>query len=118
MRKIIGSLFQPLDGMIQAPGGPEEDQSGCQRRTFIGNVLHRDKTECKRQFRAPERASAASISTGATNSAIWDALPNAMPMLRSSRFCRAPENADAISAAARQRALMILRPQNLRARQS
>ena len=28
MRKIIGSLFQSLDGVIQAPGGPEEDQSG------------------------------------------------------------------------------------------
>src|SRR6185436_7967917 len=28
MRKIIGSLFQSLDGVIQAPGGPEEDQAG------------------------------------------------------------------------------------------
>ena len=28
MRKIIGSLFQSLDGVIQAPGGPEEDQNG------------------------------------------------------------------------------------------
>jgi len=28
MRKITGSLFQSLDGVIQAPGGPEEDQSG------------------------------------------------------------------------------------------
>src|SRR3954462_5874143 len=28
MRKIIGSLFQSLDGVIQAPGGPEEDQTG------------------------------------------------------------------------------------------
>jgi len=27
MRKIIGSLFQSLDGVIQAPGGPEEDQT-------------------------------------------------------------------------------------------
>src|SRR3954470_23631884 len=26
--KIIGSLFQSLDGVIQAPGGPEEDQTG------------------------------------------------------------------------------------------
>jgi hypothetical protein len=25
MRKVIGSLFQSLDGVIQAPGGPEED---------------------------------------------------------------------------------------------
>jgi dihydrofolate reductase len=28
MRRIIGSLFQSLDGVIQAPGGPEEDQAG------------------------------------------------------------------------------------------
>src|SRR5687767_10328556 len=28
MRRIIGSLFQSLDRVIQAPGGPEEDQTG------------------------------------------------------------------------------------------
>ncbi len=28
MRKVIGSLFQSLDGVIQAPGGPEEDPAG------------------------------------------------------------------------------------------
>jgi dihydrofolate reductase len=28
MREITGSLFQSLDGVIQAPGGPEEDQTG------------------------------------------------------------------------------------------
>lgn len=28
MRKITGSLFQSLDGVIQAPGGPEEDPTG------------------------------------------------------------------------------------------
>lgn len=28
MRKVIGSLFQSLDGVIQAPGGPEEDPTG------------------------------------------------------------------------------------------
>jgi hypothetical protein len=28
MRRVIGSLFQSLDGVIQAPGGPEEDQTG------------------------------------------------------------------------------------------
>lgn len=28
MRRITGSLFQSLDGVIQAPGGPEEDQTG------------------------------------------------------------------------------------------
>jgi dihydrofolate reductase len=28
MRKVKGSLFQSLDGVIQAPGGPEEDQTG------------------------------------------------------------------------------------------
>ena len=27
MRRISGSLFQSLDGVIQAPGGPEEDQT-------------------------------------------------------------------------------------------
>jgi hypothetical protein len=28
MRKIIVQEFMTLDGVIQAPGGPEEDQSG------------------------------------------------------------------------------------------
>jgi dihydrofolate reductase len=28
MRKVVGSLFQSLDGVIQAPGGPEEDTTG------------------------------------------------------------------------------------------
>lgn len=28
MRKIIGAVFVSLDGVIQAPGGPEEDRSG------------------------------------------------------------------------------------------
>lgn len=28
MRKVVGGLFQSLDGVIQAPGGPEEDPSG------------------------------------------------------------------------------------------
>lgn len=28
MRKIHGALFQSLDGVIQAPGGPEEDPTG------------------------------------------------------------------------------------------
>ncbi len=28
MRKVIGSLFQSLDGIIQAPGGPTEDPTG------------------------------------------------------------------------------------------
>ncbi len=28
VRKVISSLFQSLDGVIQAPGGPEEDQAG------------------------------------------------------------------------------------------
>lgn len=31
MRKITGSLFQSLDGVIQAPGGPEEDRTGFTR---------------------------------------------------------------------------------------
>lgn len=30
MRRIIGSLFQSLDGVIQGPGGPEEDPVGFQ----------------------------------------------------------------------------------------
>ena len=28
MRRITGALFQSLDGVIQSPGGPEEDQTG------------------------------------------------------------------------------------------
>ncbi|HYD39063.1 MAG TPA: dihydrofolate reductase family protein [Allosphingosinicella sp.] len=28
MREIIGAVFQSLDGVIQAPGGPEEDPTG------------------------------------------------------------------------------------------
>lgn len=28
MRQIIGAVFQSLDGVIQAPGGPEEDPTG------------------------------------------------------------------------------------------
>ena len=28
MRKLTGAVFQSLDGVIQAPGGPEEDPSG------------------------------------------------------------------------------------------
>ena len=28
MRRIIGGVFQSLDGVMQAPGGPEEDTAG------------------------------------------------------------------------------------------
>jgi dihydrofolate reductase len=28
VRRVVGSLFQSLDGVIQAPGGPEEDPTG------------------------------------------------------------------------------------------
>ncbi|NDW07891.1 dihydrofolate reductase family protein [Jiella pacifica] len=28
MRKIVAGLFQSLDGVVQAPGGPNEDESG------------------------------------------------------------------------------------------
>lgn len=28
MREIVGAVFQSLDGVIQAPGGPEEDRTG------------------------------------------------------------------------------------------
>ena len=42
MRKIIGSLFQSLDGVIQAPGGPGEDQSGFAH----GGWVFSDSTSC------------------------------------------------------------------------
>ena len=28
MRKLTGAVFQSLDGVMQAPGGPEEDPTG------------------------------------------------------------------------------------------
>ena len=28
MRRIIGGMFQSLDGVVQAPGGPSEDPTG------------------------------------------------------------------------------------------
>ena len=28
MRKLTGAVFQSLDGIMQAPGGPEEDPTG------------------------------------------------------------------------------------------
>ena len=28
MRKLTGAAFQSLDGVMQAPGGPEEDPTG------------------------------------------------------------------------------------------
>ena len=28
MRKLVSSTFVSLDGVVQAPGGPEEDVSG------------------------------------------------------------------------------------------
>src|SRR5690349_19261002 len=31
MRKLTGAVFQSLDGVMQAPGGPEEDPSGSFR---------------------------------------------------------------------------------------
>ena len=40
MRKIIGSLFQSLDGVIQAPGGPEEDQTGFAHGGWVFPVDH------------------------------------------------------------------------------
>lgn len=37
MRKIITTTFVTLDGVFQAPGGPEEDQSGG---FALGGWLH------------------------------------------------------------------------------
>jgi hypothetical protein len=28
MRRIIGGLFMTVDGVVQAPGAPDEDRSG------------------------------------------------------------------------------------------
>ena len=39
MRKIIGSLFQSLDGVIQAPGGPEEDQTGVPHGGWVSRYF-------------------------------------------------------------------------------
>jgi dihydrofolate reductase len=38
MRKLTGAVFQSLDGVMQAPGGPEEDESGAFR--FGGWSFH------------------------------------------------------------------------------
>lgn len=38
MRKLTGAVFQSLDGVMQAPGGPEEDPTGDFR--FGGWVFH------------------------------------------------------------------------------
>ena len=48
MRKIIVLSFITLDGVMQAPGGPEEDRSGNPRSARSGTI--QDVVTCGRVF--------------------------------------------------------------------
>jgi hypothetical protein len=41
MRKLAVNAFMSLDGVMQAPGGPEEDPTGVHARRLGGQLLRR-----------------------------------------------------------------------------
>src|SRR5262249_47714827 len=72
-------------------------------RVAISIITTAPGQNCK-SIRVGPRTYLASPGTGEPNEESWAALPSGMPTLRSGRFLRAPEKADAISAAAPTRA--------------
>src|SRR4051794_24855080 len=55
MRKLTGAVFQSLDGVMQAPGGPEEDRSGgFERGGWLAGLYDEEfGAEIEKLFSAP-----------------------------------------------------------------